>query len=594
MHIKTSQSAAHARARPGFTLRARRFAFAGLVLGSSLGLLALMAATLFPAGIDPVGAAMLALFAMTLPWTTIGFWNAVIGFALMAFARDPAGWVAPHLRRISGHEKIESSTALLVCVRNEDVKRLERNLEWMAEGLAATGQAQWFHLYLLSDSDRPEIVAEEERVADALAARFGHTFTVTYRRRDERTGFKAGNIRDFCERWGRLHHYAIVLDADSVMTPAAMLRLVRIMQVEPRIGILQTLVTALPSASGFARVFQFGMRLGMRSYTLGAASWQGDCGPYWGHNAILRLAPFTEHCDLPLLPGKPPLGGHVLSHDQIEAVLMRRAGFEVRVLPLEDGSWEENPPSLPEFVRRDLRWCQGNMQYFHLLTMPGLRPLSRVQVALAIAMYAGSPAWLGFMALGLVRDAPFRADLGMVLLATTLVMTFAPKLATLAHVLSRGALRRAYGGTLRTLASFLIETLFSVLLAPVAAVSVTLFLAGLPFGRTIGWNAQQRDAEGVSFALALRCFWPQTLLGLAFGVALWLVAPGALWLGAPVIAGLAGSIPFAMLSAHPRLGRALGAAGLCRVPEETRLPHGAERAGLFTPFAVRRAAAAAE
>jgi membrane glycosyltransferase len=564
------------------------------VAGSSLALLALMAATLFPAGIDPAGAVMLLLFAMTLPWTTIGFWNAVIGFALMAFARDPAGLVAPHLRRITGHEKIASSTALLVCVRNEDVGRLERNLDWMAEGLVATGEAQWFHLYLLSDSDRPEIAAEEERIAAALAARFGGALTVTYRRRDVRTGFKAGNIRDFCERWGRLHLYAIALDADSVMTPAAMLRLVRVMQAEPGIGILQTLVTGLPSASAFARVFQFGMRLGMRSYTLGAASWQGDCGPYWGHNAILRLAPFTEHCHLPVLPGKPPLGGHVLSHDQIEAVLMRRAGYEVRVLPDEEGSWEENPPTLPEFIRRDLRWCQGNMQYFHLLRMCGLRPISRVQIALAIAMYAGAPAWLGFMALGLVRDAPLRTDLGIILIVLTLLMSFAPKIATLAHVLTRSPLRRAYGGTLRTVASFTIETVFAMLIAPVSAVAVTLFLAGLPFGRTIGWNAQQRDAEGVPFAMALRCLWPQTLLGVAFGVALWVVAPAAIWFGAPIVAGLAGSIPLAMLSAHPRVGRALGAAGLCRVPEETRLPHGAERAHLFTPFAMRRATATAE
>src|SRR5690606_26210930 len=121
-------------------------------------------------------------------------------------------------------------------------------------------------------------------------------------------------------------------DADSLMTAEAMLRLTRIMQRHPHVGIVQTLVTGLPSASAFARIFQFGMRLGMRSYTLGAASWQGDCGPYWGHNAILRLEPFIAHCHLPLLPGKPPLGGHVLSHDQIEAVLMRRAGYEVRVL----------------------------------------------------------------------------------------------------------------------------------------------------------------------------------------------------------------------------------------------------------------------
>ena len=336
-------AAGQARAR--VALRWRRIGFSALVLGSCAALLGLMAATLFVEAPDPVGIAMLLLFALTLPWTTIGFWNAVIGFSLMTFCRDPAGLVAPHLRSIGGTEKIASSTALLICIRNEDTGRLQRNLGWMLEGLVASGESRWFHLYMLSDSNQAPIIEDEQRVAAELSARFGSALSITYRRREESSGFKAGNIRDFCERWGSLHQFAIVLDADSVMTPAAMLRLVRIMQVQPHIGILQTLVTGLPSASPFARIFQFGMRLGMRSYTLGAASWQGDCGPYWGHNAILRIAPFTEHCHLPVLPGKPPLGGHVLSHDQLEAVLMRRAGYEVRVLPEEDGSWEENPPS---------------------------------------------------------------------------------------------------------------------------------------------------------------------------------------------------------------------------------------------------------
>jgi membrane glycosyltransferase len=571
--------------RPGPALRWRRVGFAALVLGSSAALLALMAATLLPAGPDPLGVGMLLMFALTLPWTTIGFWNAVSGFALMVFSRDPAGLVAPHLRRIRGDEAIASTTALLVCIRNEDPARLARNLNWMLEGLAATGEGRWFHLYLLSDSNEPALCAAELKLAAALEARYGAMIAVTYRRREESIGFKAGNIRDFCERWGTDHTFAIVFDADSVMTPAAMLRLVRIMQAEPGIGILQTLVTGLPSASPFARVFQFGMRLGMRSYTLGAAFWQGDCGPYWGHNAILRLAPFIAHCHLPVLPGKPPLGGHVLSHDQLEAVLMRRAGYEVRVLPDEEGSWEENPPTLPEFIRRDLRWCQGNMQYFHFLTLPRLRPVSRCQLGLAIFMYLGSPAWMGFVLLGLARHAPMRADVGLILFVTTLVMSFAPKFATLADVLLRARLRRLYGGVPRIVAGALLELGFSMLMAPVSAVAVTLFMLGLPFGRTIGWTAQRRDAEGVPFAMAARKLWPQTLFGIVVAVWLWRVAPGALWYAMPFLAGLVGAIPIAMLTAHPSVGRALVAAGLCRIPEEAPVPAGPALAAFFLPYA---------
>jgi len=337
--------------------------------------------------------------------------------------------------------------------------------------------------------------------------------------------------------------------------------------------------------SPFARVFQFGMRLGMRSYTLGAASWQGDCGPYWGHNAILRVAPFTEHCHLPVLPGKPPLGGHVLSHDQLEAVLMRRAGYEVRVLPDEQGSWEENPPTLPEFIRRDLRWCQGNLQYLKLLTkLPGLLPVSRCQLWLAIAMYVGAPAWLGLIALGLLRQAPIDLELFNLLFIVTMTMTFAPKIATLADVLLRPDLRRDYGGTARVLISAALELLFSMLMAPIAAVSVTLFMLGLPFGREIGWTAQQRDAAGIPVGMAVRRLWLHTVLGVGLGLAFWQVFPATVWLWAPFVAGLAASIPLAVVSADPRLGRWLAGSGLCRIPEEARLPDKPEYSVLFTPF----------
>src|SRR5690606_37605940 len=133
------------------------------------------------------------------------------------------------------------------------------------------------------------------------------------------------------------------------------------------------------------------------------AWWQGDCGPYWGHNAMLRIAPFMRHCRLPVLPGAPPLGGRILSHDQVEATFMRRAGWEVRVLPEESGSFEENPPTLPDFIKRDLRWCQGNWQYLRLVGQPGLHAMGRLQLWLAILMYVSGPAWILFSLVGFGR-----------------------------------------------------------------------------------------------------------------------------------------------------------------------------------------------
>src|SRR5260221_7232165 len=192
----------------------------------------------------------------------------------------------------------------------------------------------------------------------------------------------------------------LVLAADSLMWGAAFLRLVRAMQANPTLGILQTLVVGQPADSAFARIFQFGMRHGMRTHTTGIAWWQGSSGPYWGHNAIVRLEPFVAHCRLPTLSGRPPLGGPVLSHDQVEAALMRAAGYEVRGIADEFESWEENPPSLPDFIKRDLRWRQGNMQYLRLLCRRGLKPMGRFQLVNAIFMYLGAPFWILMLVAG--------------------------------------------------------------------------------------------------------------------------------------------------------------------------------------------------
>src|SRR3954453_280393 len=389
-----------------------------------VGLVSIAAIALSPGGLGPLDFILLALFVVTLPWYVIGFWNATIGLLIMRFARDPVAAVTPVAGRVRGDEPITASTAILLCIRNEPPERVARLLQPMMEVLAARGVGARFHVYVLSDTSRPEIAAAERARFAALETAWNGRITLTYRLRADNVGFKAGNIADFCERWGKDHDFAVMLDADSVMSVDLLLKLVRIMQIDPRLGILQSLVIGMPSASAFARIFQFGMRLGMRSYTIGSAWWQGDCGPYWGHNAAVRLKPFIAHCHIPPLPEGGPLGGHVLSHDQVEAVLMRRAGYEVRVLPEEDLGWEENPPTLIEFIRRDLRWCQGTLQYWSFLFLPGVPLVSRYQLAFAVLMFLGSPAWMGLVvvataALALAESpAQFiRADYGMILFA---------------------------------------------------------------------------------------------------------------------------------------------------------------------------------
>jgi len=434
----------------------RRWLFAALVSSTVLGVATLLVETLSIGGIDAVDLAMILCFTITLPWTTLGFWNAVIGLIILRTSADPAAKVCPPLADTDDQTPILTRTALLSCIRNEDPDSVARNLDLMIDGLVGAGAGEHFEVFMLSDSDWPEVIAAEEARAAELAARWHGRMTLTYRRRTDNPGFKAGNIRDFCERWGANFDFLLVLDADSLMAPATILRMVRTLQSSPRLGILQTLMVGLPSASAFARPFQFGMRLGMKSYSIGSAWWQADAGPYWGHNALIRAAPFIANCELQPLRGDGPLGGWILSHDQVEAALMRRAGYEVRVMPVEAGSWEENPTTLPEFVRRDLRWCQGNLQYLKLLRLPNLHPVSRAQLLLAILMFASSPAWVMLMVLGALRMAmatgPVYAPLpGQVLFWSIMAMIFAPKLASIADALATSAGRQRFGGAPRLL-----------------------------------------------------------------------------------------------------------------------------------------------
>src|SRR5262249_51555385 len=265
------------------------------------GLTSLAVIALSPGGFDAVDLVLAVLFAVTLPWYVIGFWNATIGLLIMRFGRDPVAAVMPVAGRVRGDEPITASTAGLLCIPNEPPERGVRLPEPLVESLSARGVGERFHVYVLSDTNEADMAAAEDARFAALAAAWRGQIALTYRRRTQNTGFKAGNIRDFCQRWGKDHDFAIMLDADSVMAVDLVLKLVRIMQIDPGLGIVQSLVIGMPSASAFARIFQFGMRLSMRSYTIGSAWWQGDCGPYWGHNAIVRIAPFVTHCQLPVL-----------------------------------------------------------------------------------------------------------------------------------------------------------------------------------------------------------------------------------------------------------------------------------------------------
>jgi membrane glycosyltransferase len=559
-------------------MQVRRLVFLALATVSIAALLLLAALTLSAGGLGAGDWVLLVLFSLTTPWLAVGFWNSVIGLVLMR-SGDASAFLIPEAAQ-RGPVAITASTAILMCVRNEAPDRVLRNLDLMMADLDAEKWAERFHVYVLSDTDRSDVAAAEQAAFDGLAGKWDGRFAVTYRRREINTGFKAGNIRDFLERWGDRHDFMVTLDADSFMTAAGILRLVAIMQRAPRLGILQSLVIGMPTTSAFARLFQFGMRLGLRSWTIGSAWWQGDCGPYWGHNAILRVAPFKQHCAIPPLAGTGILRGHILSHDQIEAALMRRAGYDVRVLPEEDLGWEENPPTLIEFLRRDQRWLQGTLQYVFFIGLPGLKPLSRIQLLFAMLMFTGSPAWIGLWLLGTAMLATHAntasfidAGYGAWWLALVLTMWFAPKIATVIDVLCQPTLRRGFGGPLRFAASVVAETMFWLMLSPIMWVCHTLFFLGLPIGRVVGWGVQERDDHSIGWATAFEKLWPQMLLGVAGLAVVGFTHPAALpWMFILVAGGPTLAVPLCVITSWPGFGRALRKIGIGRLPEETKPP----------------------
>jgi membrane glycosyltransferase len=540
-------------------MRARRiFFFATMALAAVL-LLWLMGRALAPGGWSVPKLLLLACFASVAPWLGICAANALAGFAVRVLCRDPALAVLPVA--LDEAAPITARIALAVTVRNEDLRAVLRQLRPLLDGLAADGDR--FALFVLSDT-QDAALAEAEEAAIAACG-----LAVRYRRRPGNGGFKAGNIMEFLDRHADGFDFAVVLDADSTMSADSVRRLVRIMQAAPRMGIVQHLTCGRPATAAFPRLFQFGMRAGMRIWATGQAWWQGDEGPYWGHNAIIRIAAFRAHCRLPELPG----GGAILSHDQMEAALMRGAGWGVCVWADDDGSQEANPPALPEFLHRDARWLAGNLQYGHLLALPGLRPMGRWQLVQAIMLFAGAPAYAAMFALAAAMAATGEAALlphGRLLALASgwSLALYAPKLLGYAEILLSRDLSGRYGGFWRFAAGACMEIGFTLLLDALACISKTLAMLRLACGARPGWLPQNRGARGVGWMEAARMFWLHTACGAA-GFAMLGAASiaAALW-ALPFAGGLLVAVPFCVVTSSPAFSGWLVRRGIAALPEE--------------------------
>jgi membrane glycosyltransferase len=539
-------------------------------------------------GVTILEAMVLGLFVLLFAWIAFSFMSNLAGFFVLLFRmRDPLG-IDPGAALPS----IRSRNAMLLPTYNEDPYRIMARLRAIYESVEETGCGRQFDWFVLSDTTDPSIWIAEEKCF--LQLRRDLDARVFYRHRPQNTARKSGNIEDWIRRFGSGYDHMIILDADSLMTGDTIVRLVAAMESHPGVGLIQTLPIVVNAKTLFARLQQFAGRLYGPLIAAGIAWWHGSEGNYWGHNAIIRVGAFAQDAGLPELRGRKPFGGHILSHDFIEAALMRRAGWAIRMAPALGGSFEECPPSLLDFAARDRRWCQGNLQHVAILPARGLHWVSRLHLLTGIGAYLTAPLWLIFLVLGIlislqaqfVRPEYFPKGFSLfptwpaqdpVLAAWvflgTMGLLILPKLLAYLLLLTQTERRRQFGGGLRALMGILIETLLSGLIAPVMMIFQSSAVGEILLGRDAGWQVQRRDDGEVPRREIIRKYALPTFIGVVMAVSAYAVSlPLLLWM-APVIAGLMLAIPIAMFSSTASPG-----SRLFNTPEQTAPPKVLRRA----------------
>jgi membrane glycosyltransferase len=523
---------------------------------------------------------MLFFFAVTLAWIAFAASSAI------------AGLLIPQVKHPVGSPQ-DSRTALLMPIYNEDPTRTTAALQAMAESLAEANAAQYFEIVIISDTTQVDAWIGESLAVDRLRRELRDIMPVWYRRRWHNTGRKAGNVEEFVKRWGGRYDYMIVLDADSLMNASTLLELVRRMQGDPKLGILQTVPMLIGSASLFSRLQQFAGRVYGALIARGVAAWSGNDGNYWGHNAIIRVAAFAQACGLPQLPGRKPFGGHVLSHDFVEAAFIRRAGWKVHMATDLEGSWEESPPSLVDIAIRDRRWAQGNLQHSKIIGANGLAVTNRAHFLIGILSYLSSPLWLMLLLVGfaltlqasLIRPEYFSSEFQLFpdwpvfdaprmtkLFIFTMIVLFTPKVLGWLRAMFISRIRKGCGGVIGITVSTVLETIISALYAPIMMLVQTQHVISILTGRDSGWGSQRRHAAATAWGEAWNVHWPHIAMGVIIGVIAYLLSPTLVaWLS-PTLAGLLLAVPLSKISGSTSAGRWLARLALLRTPEEREIP----------------------
>ncbi|MDZ4374237.1 MAG: glucans biosynthesis glucosyltransferase MdoH, partial [Phenylobacterium sp.] len=524
-------------------------------------------------GFDVLEVVSLGLFMVLITAIACWFSSAAIGFWILVTGREQ-----DDLKFTPHPPEPTRRTALLMPLYNEDARAAFARLAVIDGSLARLGVSEAFDIFVLSDSTRVEAADLEHQAYLGFRAH-AHS-RVFYRRREKNIERKCGNIAEWTRRFGGAYPFMLVLDADSTMAGETILRMVDAMERNPGIGLLQTTPTIIKGQTLFARVSQFSVRLYGRVAAAGLAWWAGSEASYWGHNAILRTEAFASCAHLPVLPGREPFGGAILSHDTVEAALLRRGGWAVHVTAALDGSCEETPSTMLDFIRRDHRWCQGNMQHLGLLKTRSLTLMNRTQMVMGFMAYFSSPLWLASLIAGMVIQLQYPVDwasfsymlhpeFSPFMLATLLsgVLLIGPKIMGALLVLSRRGERRAFGGAPTIIKGMALEILLSALIAPIMMVASTRAIIQIALGHDAGWQTQDRDTDGVSWSAAFRSMRWQMATGLLFCAGLCFRPDMATWF-APVVLPLLFAAPLVVLTSRRRLGEAAARAGYLAIPDE--------------------------
>jgi len=543
-------------------------------------------------GLNPLKMAIFILLLVLLIPITLSFWTAAIGFAIRWWGGGSLG-LTPAFDQSAGPDANRPRTAVVVPVYNEDPIAVFAGLKATFDSLEKTGFLASFEFFILSDTTDADVWLREEMAFADLRQSVSEPERIFYRNRRENVDRKTGNIADFCESWGGRYRYMIVFDADSIMTGGCLVDLVRLMERHPRAGIIQAPPLPVNRHTFFGRMRQFAAHAYSSIFITGLNFWQGNAANYWGHNAIIRIEPFVEHCQLPRLSGKEPMGGSILSHDFVEAAFMRRAGWKVYLATELRGSYEEVPPSLISHAARDRRWCQGNMQHIRLLFTRGLHPVSRLHLILGIMGYLAAPLWMLMLVLSTIEGVretiephayfPSGPALhpvwrigqekqAILLFLAVMGLLIVPKLLSLLLCLRHRKEDAGFGGRGKFALSVLVETISATLLAPVLAFLQSHFVIGILLGSNVQWDAQDRGEVQTTLGESVSRFWPSTLLGVIWAVLLLEEAPKLLWWFSPVLAGFLLAIPISVWSSRVSLGEWARKAGLFLIPEEADPP----------------------